>query len=74
MSNYLSDMMNLLDYEIKCNRTNSRSTTPYSVLQMSAYSFAKQKTIRVRVWGFHFAVGKMKTAIFSNCEAVNKRH
>jgi hypothetical protein len=30
---------------------------------MSAYSFAKQKTIRVRVFGFHFAYGKMKTAI-----------
>jgi len=35
----------------------------YYVLQMSAYSFAKQKTIRVRVWGFHFAYVKMKTAI-----------
>ncbi len=35
----------------------------YIVLQMSAYSFAKQKTITLRVCGFYFAVSKMKTTL-----------
>jgi len=30
---------------------------------MTVYSFAKQKTIRVRVCAFDFAVGKIKSAI-----------
>jgi hypothetical protein len=35
----------------------------YFDFQMSAYSFENQNTTIIRVLSFHFAVGKMKTAI-----------
>ncbi|MFM7887569.1 MAG: hypothetical protein ACKPCM_12955, partial [Pseudanabaena sp.] len=35
----------------------------YSGFQMSAYSFENKESIPVRFLRFHFAVGKMKTAI-----------
>ena len=35
----------------------------YSGFQMSVYSFENKKSVPLRVLSFHFAVGKMKTAI-----------
>jgi hypothetical protein len=39
------------------------STQTYSGFQMSVYSFENKKSVPLRVLSFHFAVGKMKTAI-----------
>ncbi len=41
----------------------TQSLLRYSSFQMIAYSFENKKLIPVKVLGFHFAVGKMKTAI-----------
>jgi hypothetical protein len=38
----------------------------YSGFQMSVYSFENKKSVPLRVLSFHFAVGKMKTAISPN--------
>ncbi|MFN5979195.1 MAG: hypothetical protein ACK45W_07720, partial [Pseudanabaena sp.] len=35
----------------------------YSGFQMSVYSFENKKSVPLRVLSFHFAYGKMKTAI-----------
>jgi len=35
----------------------------YSGFQMSTHSFENKKSVPLRVLSFHFAVGKMKTAI-----------
>jgi len=39
---------------------------------MSVYSFENKKSVPVRVLSFHFAVGKMKTAILMNYFRLSK--
>jgi hypothetical protein len=46
-----------------CLKSQGLPTFLYRGFQMSAYSFENKKTSPVRVLSFHFAVGKMKTAI-----------
>jgi hypothetical protein len=42
-----------------------------SRIQMSAYSFESATPIIIRALSFHFAVGKMKTAICHDCFEIN---
>jgi len=42
----------------------AQSVDNYSGFQMSVYSFENKKSVPLRVLSFHFAVGKMKTAIY----------
>jgi hypothetical protein len=41
----------------------AKYSSSYSGFQMSTHSFENKKSVPVRVLSFHFAVGKMKTAI-----------
>lgn len=50
-------------HKVNFGNGDAKQSHYYSVLQMSAYSSVKQKTITVRVCGFYFAVSKMKTQI-----------
>ncbi|MFN5835421.1 MAG: hypothetical protein ACK47J_01550, partial [Pseudanabaena sp.] len=40
-----------------------KQSTTYSGFQMSVYSFENKKSVPLRALSFHFAYGKMKTAI-----------
>ncbi|MFN5863171.1 MAG: hypothetical protein ACK451_14560, partial [Pseudanabaena sp.] len=49
---------------IKSNEMLVASTSlSYSGFQISTHSFENKKSVPVRVLSFHFALGKMKTAI-----------
>ncbi len=41
----------------------AKYSSSYSGFQMSTHSFENKKSVPVRVLSFHFAYGKMKTAI-----------
>ncbi len=48
---------------LKAFGNGARSQLIYSGFQMSVYSFENKKSVPLRVLSFHFAYGKMKTAI-----------
>ncbi|MFN5816738.1 MAG: hypothetical protein ACK47D_11825, partial [Pseudanabaena sp.] len=55
--------------KLRSRHIHSKSSKlSYSGFQMSVYSFENKKSVPLRVLSFHFAVGKMKTAIIASCD------